>query len=129
MQNRRDQSLASFARAGDLYNMPVGEPIEYRTSVTASPVDRGGVVHMTLASANTFTIPTDATTEALYGDGPFPNGTTFIVVQWGAGATTLVFATGVTERNSFGTLALSAQYKHAAVRKVGVNEWHVMAMG
>jgi hypothetical protein len=129
MQNRRDQRLSEFATAGDLHNMPLGEPIEYRASVTARPVDRGSVVHMNSASANTFTIPSDATTDALYGDGPFPVGTIFAVAQWGAGQTTLVAGTGVTFRNPFAGLALSAQYTQLAVRKVAANEWHVMAMG
>ncbi len=129
MQYHRDQSLTSFERAGDLLYMPVGSPLTYTSSVTASPKDRGFVVHMDVAGANTFTIPTDATTRALYGDGIFPAGTIFVVVQWGAGATTLVAASGVTLRNPFGSLTISTQYASFTVRKVGSNEWHVMSMG
>lgn len=129
MQYVGDTPPNAFARGSDYLKIPAGDPIEYRASVVASPVDRGGVVHMISASANTFTIPTDATMEALYGDGPFPNGTALVIVQWGAGQTTIVFATGVTVRNSFAGLAISEQYAQAVIRKVGPNEWHVMAMG
>jgi hypothetical protein len=75
------------------------------------------------ASANTFSIPTDAT----YA---FPTGTTLLVYQKGAGVTTIQAASsGTTTVVSAGAVAAApvlARYKSAACIKIAANSWIVV---
>jgi hypothetical protein len=94
------------------------------TSYTAVKADGlNAIVTMDNASANTFSIPTDAT----YA---FPTGTTLLVYMKGAGVTTINAVTpGTTTINSAGAVAASpvlAQYKSAACIKVAANSWIVV---
>jgi hypothetical protein len=76
------------------------------------------IIEMNVATANNFTVPTNASVA-------FPIGTEIAVVQYGAGQTTIVAAGGVTLRSAGGALKLSAQYAWATIVKVGTNEWYV----
>jgi hypothetical protein len=94
------------------------------TSYTAVKADGlNAIVTMDNASANTFSIPTDAT----YA---FPTGTTLLVYMKGAGVTTIDAVTpGTTTIVSAGAVAASpvlAQYKSAACIKVAANSWIVV---
>ena len=89
------------------------------TSYTAVKADGlNAIVTMDNASANTFSIPTDAT----YA---FPTGTTLLVYMKGAGVTTINAVTpGTTTINSAGAVAASPvldQYKSAACIKIATD--------
>lgn len=87
------------------------------TTYTLAFVDGMGVVSMSNASANTLTIPTNASVA-------FPVGTIICVTQEGAGATSVAGDTGVTLNGvSAGTGALSAQYATCVLRKTATNTW------
>ena len=94
------------------------------TTYTAVSTDQYQVlVTMNNASANTFSIPTDAT----YA---FPNGTAITVLQIGAGVTTINAVTpGTTTITSAGTSSAApvlARYKAAVCVKTGTNAWTIM---
>jgi hypothetical protein len=80
--------------------------------------DRSDMVEMNVASANNLTVPTNATV-------PFPIGTSIAVSQYGAGATTIVPAGGVTLRSRGADLTLAGQYAVVTLIKVGTDEWYV----
>lgn len=81
--------------------------------------DAGKVVEMNLASANTLTVPLNATVG-------FPVGTVIEVCQIGAGQTTLTPATGAVNLRSRGALLkLAGQWASASLRKRGTDEWVV----
>ena len=94
------------------------------TTYTAASTDTYQVlVTMNNASANSFKIPTNATTA-------FPVGTVLTVLQLGAGATTISAVTsGTTTVASAGAVSTSpvlAQYKSAACIKTGTDTWVVV---
>jgi hypothetical protein len=81
--------------------------------------DAHGLVEMNVASANNLTVPNNSTV-------PFATGTTIDLVQYGAGQTTIVAASGVTIRSSGGKLKLTGQYSAATLIKRGTNEWYLV---
>lgn len=89
------------------------------TSYSLILTDQGGVVTMANASANSVTIPLNATIA-------FPIGATMLVRWLGTGITSIAAAGGVTiqKKASIG-LALSEQYATALLHKVAVNTWAV----
>ena len=94
------------------------------TTYTAASTDTYQVlVTMNNAAANSFKIPTNATTA-------FPVGTVISVLQLGAGATTISAVTsGTTTVVSAGGTSASpvlAQYKSAACIKTGTDTWVVV---
>lgn len=74
---------------------------------------------MNVASANTLTVPLNSIVT-------FPIGTEINVMQYGAGQTTFVPASGVTIRSNGGALKIAAQYSGATLIKVGTNEWYLI---
>ncbi len=78
--------------------------------------DGNGVVEMSIAGANTVTIPTNASVA-------FPIGTSVLVLQFGTGQTSIT-APGVTLRSPFGLL-ISAQFKSATLYQRAINDWYV----
>jgi hypothetical protein len=80
--------------------------------------DWGKIVEMNVASANTLTIPTNASVA-------FPIGTEIQVLQYGAGQTTIAGA-GVTFRSKSGQLKIGNQYTGVTLVKVGTDEWYVI---
>ena len=73
------------------------------------------VVEMNKSSANTLTIPPNSSVA-------FPVGTTLLVVQTGAGQTTLTAGVGVTV-NSFLGLKIAGQWGGATLIKRATNTW------
>ena len=73
------------------------------------------VVEMNKSSANTLTIPPNSSVA-------FPVGTTLLVVQTGAGQTTLTAGSGVTV-NSFLGLKIAGQWGGATLIKRATNTW------
>jgi len=103
-----------------------GLTVNAQTGTTYTAVKADGlnaIVTMDNASANTFSIPTDAT----YA---FPTGTTLVVYQKGVGVTTIQAVTsGTTTVVSAGATAAApvlARYKSAACIKIAANSWIVV---
>ena len=89
------------------------------TPYTLALADRGQTVTMDNASANTVTIPTNASVA-------FAVGSVVTVIQKGAGVTTIAGATGVTVNGvSAGSGDMSAQWQGVAVMKIATDEWIV----
>jgi hypothetical protein len=93
-------------------------------SYTAVLANNGQLVTMSVASANTFSIPTNASVA-------FPIGTQINVIQIGAGQTTIQAVTsGTTTISSTGATAtapkLRAQYSSATCIKVATDTWYVV---
>lgn len=94
-------SLSINAQTGTAYTLVLG--------------DAGKQVEMNNASANTLTIPTNASVA-------FPTGTTILVLQTGAGQTTVAGAGGVTVNATPG-LKLRTQWSAATLIKRDTNTW------
>jgi len=90
--------------------------VQSGTPYTLVLADAGTLVEMSNASANTLTIPPDSSVA-------FPNGTQILVVQAGAGQTTLVAGSGVTIRSKDGNLKLSAQWCGVTLIKRNTDNW------
>jgi len=87
------------------------------TTYTLALSDRGQVVTMDNASANTVTIPTNASVA-------FDTGTVISVLQKGAGTTSIAGDTGVTLNGvSAGSGDMDAQYDVVSLVKVATDEW------
>lgn len=87
-------------------------------SYTLVEADAGMLIEMEVSTANTLTIPTNASV-------PFPLGTQILVSQLGTGQTTITPAGGVTLRSSGGKTKTSAQYSMCTLIKRGTNEWYL----
>jgi hypothetical protein len=79
--------------------------------------DEGKFFTMDNASARTFTIPPESTTN-------FAVGTQFNVYRQGTGSVTIVAGSGVTARTPLG-LILRVQFSSATIVKIGTNLWVV----
>lgn len=77
--------------------------------------DKDKLVELSVASANTVTVPTNA-------NAAYPIGSQVIILQTGAGQTTIVGDTGVTVNGSPG-LKLRAQWSAATLIKRAENTW------
>jgi hypothetical protein len=88
------------------------------TSYTLVLGDAYELIEMEVSSANTLTIPTNASV-------PFPLGTQILVSQLGTGQTTITPAVGVTIRSSGGKTKTAAQYSMCILIKRGTNEWYL----
>lgn len=78
--------------------------------------DSGKAITMDSSSANTITVPTNATAE-------FPIGSTITIIQTGTGATSFVEAAGVTIRSKNSYKTLNTQYSAAQLVKADTNIW------
>jgi len=87
-------------------------------SYTLVAADAGKLVEVSNASANTLTVPPNSSVA-------FDVGTQIVVVQQGAGATTVTAGAGVTLRSKDSALAIDGQYASAALIKRATDEWYV----
>lgn len=95
---------------------PLNVSINERTSSYALVLsDAQKIIEMNVASTNTLTIPLNASV-------PFPVGTSILVVQTGAGQTTIVGAGGVTI-NSYLGLKLAGRWAGATLIKRSTDTW------
>lgn len=78
--------------------------------------DAAKAVEMSVASANTLTVPPNSSVA-------FPIGSIIEVLQYGAGQTTVVAGAGVTIRSPGGKLKLAVQYASCSLRKRATDEW------
>ena len=98
------QELALNSQTGTAYTLVAG--------------DSGQVVEMNNASANTLTVPPNSGVA-------FAVGTQVLVVQQGAGATTIAAGAGVTLRSKDSALGVDGQYASVALIKRATDEWYV----
>jgi len=89
------------------------------TTYTLALTDDGKVVEMNNASANTLTVPPNSSVA-------FPVGSQILVLQTGAGQTTLAAGVGVTVNSKDGNLKLSAQWCAATLIKRATDVWVVV---
>ena len=80
--------------------------------------DAHNYVEMDNSSANTLTVPTNASVA-------FPVGTEIRVTQLGTGQTTISGAVGVTIRTQGGKNITAGQYSVATLFKRTTNEWYL----
>jgi len=89
----------------------------YQTaSYTLVLSDAGKAVQMAVASANNLTVPPNSSVA-------FPVGTQILVIQQGAGQTTVAAGAGVTVSSKDGNLKLSAQWSAATLIKRATDAW------
>jgi len=87
------------------------------TTYTLVAADQSAVITMSNASANTLTIPTNASVA-------FPIGTVILIYMLGAGTTTITGDTGVTVNGvSAGGADIQNQYGAATVVKYATDSW------
>ena len=88
------------------------------TSYTLTMFDANRVVTRSNSSANTTTVPTNASV-------PFPVGTVIPVVRLGSGVSSVAAATGVTINGNGSTpsFPIPDQYQNAVLLKIGTNTW------
>ena len=98
--------------------VPSITPINQKTaSYTTVLTDRDSLIEINSASATTLTIPTDASVN-------YPVGTSFDILQTGAGQVTIAGAGGVTVNATPG-LKLRTQWSSATIFKRAANTWVV----
>lgn len=86
------------------------------TSYTLVLTDKGKLVTMNNASANTLTVPPNSSVA-------FPIGSEVHWAQIGAGQTTLVAGSGVTVNALDGTLTAVGRYAFGTLKKIDTNVW------
>jgi len=102
------------------YYAPATPAISSQTaSYTLVIGDAGDVVEVSNGSANTVTVPPNSSVA-------FPVGTQIVVVQQGAGATTIAAGAGVTLRSKDSNLSIDGQYASVALVKRATDEWYVI---
>lgn len=92
------------------------ENLQSTTAYTATLRDLASEVYMNSSSANTFTIPPHA-------DVSFPLGYDLVVVQLGAGPTTIAEGTGVTINSLNGWRKIDGRYGRVVARQRVINSW------
>jgi len=101
----------------DIYELP--QNAQTGTTYTLVLADGGKLVEMNNASANTLTVPPNSSVA-------FPVGSQILVLQTGAGQTTLAAGAGVTVNSKDGNLKLSAQWCAATLIKRATDVWVVV---
>lgn len=94
----------------------ISAPNLQTASYTLVAADNGKIVSINNASANTLTVPANATVA-------FPVGTTITIRQAGAGQTNVVGAGGVTIQSRGGLTHLAGQFAYATLIKVATDTW------
>ncbi len=113
------ESIDEIGAAQDLFGLPLKRPNRYTTNTTASISDLGKVVQMNSGSAISYTILAASNMVQ-----PFPLDATLVVMQKGAGATSIVAGTGVTINGvSAGTVSLAAIGETVGLWQDDVNSW------
>ena len=104
----------TYAPLHDTINVQTG------TAYTLVLTDDGKLVTMDNVSANTLTIPTNASVA-------FPIGTRIDVIMKGAGVTTVTGDTGVTVNGvSAGGATIDGQFKGVTIRKAATDTWFMV---
>lgn len=88
------------------------------SSYTLVLADENKLVEMNLSTANTVTVPLNASVA-------YPVGTTITIAQLGTGQTTLTATGGVTLKSYNNNLKIGGQYGIASIIKRGTDDWWV----
>jgi hypothetical protein len=104
------------AGGNSIIDAPVAINTQTGTSYTGVASDAGKLITMDNASANTFTIPANASV-------PYAVGTQLRVMQLGAGATTIAITTDTLNKNSTFTSVLAGQYSEVVITKITSTTW------
>jgi hypothetical protein len=114
-------SVVGTTDSQDLTNKNIVIGINTQTGTTYTLVlsDKGKLVQMNNASANTLIIPTNSSVA-------FPVGTKIMVQKYGAGNTTISGASGVTVRDPNGLATISTQYDTRFLIKTNTDEWLIL---
>lgn len=97
---------------------PITQAIDAQTGTTYTLIltDQNSLVTMSNSSANTLTVPANASVA-------FPIGAQVTVEQTGTGITTIAAAGGVTINGAAGVLTLGGRYAFATLTKTATNTW------
>lgn len=91
--------------------------VQYTSALTTLQLsDAGKLLKINNVSVNDLRVPAESSVN-------FPIGTQILLIQYGAGQTTVIGSTGVTLRSSGGKTKIAAQYGMATLIKIGSNEW------
>ena len=116
-------TLGSLAVTGAVTAGSLVAPLAINTptaSYTLVAADAGKLIEMNVGSTNTLTVPTHS------GDGnsvAFATGTQIVVVQLGAGVTTIAGASGVGLNSKDDNKVIDGQYAAVTLIKKGTNDW------
>jgi hypothetical protein len=89
------------------------------SSYTLVLSDASKVIEMNVGTANTVTIPTNASVA-------FPIGTEITVMQYGAGVTSIAVASGVTIVSKDSAYTIANRYTGLTLIKRATNEWYII---
>jgi len=89
------------------------------SSYTLVLSDASKIIEMNVGSANTVTIPTNASVA-------FPIGTEITVMQYGAGVTSIAVASGVTIVSKDSAYTIANRYTGLTLIKRATNEWYII---
>ena len=106
---------ATFTGATTTYSQFNNQTASY-TLVLA---DASKTIEMNVGTANTLTIPPNSSVA-------FPVGTQIVVIQQGAGATTITDGSGVTTNSKDNNSVVDGQYSSVALIKRATDEWYVI---
>lgn len=113
-----DRAITPEALAGSAEPLGKARSVDTKTdNYELVLTDAGRILEMNAATAKAFTIPANATVA-------FSTNTYVNFVRYGAGAVTVVGASGVTLNGvSQGTISIPVQYGGIQIYKRGTNEW------
>jgi len=103
----------------DVTNINELQQAQQTASYTLALSDAGTFVKMNVASANDLTVPPNSSVA-------FPIGTQILVLQQGAGQTTIVAGSGVSLFSKDSNLKLSARWCVATLIKMNTDSWLVV---
>lgn len=106
---------SKYVKGSEIHNWDINKETSSYTLVLG---DAHNYVEMDNSSANTLTVPTNASVA-------FPVGTEIRVTQLGTGQTTISGAVGVTIRTQGGKNKTAGQYSVATLFKRTTNEWYL----
>jgi len=89
------------------------------SSYTLVLSDASKIIEMNVGSANTVTIPTNASVA-------FPIGTEITVMQYGGGVTSIAVASGVTIVSKDNAYTIANRYTGVTLVKRATNEWYII---
>ena len=98
----------------DLGNLAINA--QTGTTYTLVLADQTKIVEMNNASANTLTVPPNSSVA-------YPTGTQIIVLQTGAGQTSIAAGSGVTINSASSKLKITGQWSAATLIKRATNTW------
>jgi hypothetical protein len=114
-----DVEASIDAVEADVTNINELQQNSQTASYTLALSDAGSLVKMNVASANDLTVPPNSSVA-------FPIGTQILVLQQGAGQTTIVAGSGVSLFSKDSNLKLSARWCVATLIKLNTDNWLVV---